>query len=100
MLQLRPICENCGKTLPNESGEAMICTFECTFCADCVENVFEKCLPELWRRFWKTTYPPYALSNPWLPGELSGSNWKKIQACWFTKIQKVIWSLRKHLSKK
>ena len=45
MLQLRPICVNCGKSLPNESGEAMICTFECTFCADCVENVLKNVCP-------------------------------------------------------
>ncbi|MBL7727168.1 MAG: DUF1272 domain-containing protein, partial [Dinghuibacter sp.] len=32
MLELRPVCEHCGKSLPNDSGEAMICTFECTFC--------------------------------------------------------------------
>ena len=36
MLELRPVCENCGKSLPNDSDEAMICTFECTFCRDCV----------------------------------------------------------------
>ena len=36
MLALRPNCECCDKDLPNESTEARICTFECTFCADCV----------------------------------------------------------------
>ena len=45
MLELRPICENCGKSLPNESTEAMICTFECTFCKDCVENVLFNVCP-------------------------------------------------------
>ena len=39
MLELRPICENCAKPLPPEAADAMICSFECTFCADCVENV-------------------------------------------------------------
>ena len=44
MLELRPICENCGKDLPNDSTEAMICTFECTFCADCATNeLFNVC---------------------------------------------------------
>ncbi|MCB0714270.1 MAG: DUF1272 domain-containing protein [Ignavibacteriae bacterium] len=38
MLQLRPNCECCNRNLPPESTEAMICTFECTFCRDCVEN--------------------------------------------------------------
>lgn len=35
MLQLRPNCECCDRDLPNESTEARICTFECTFCSDC-----------------------------------------------------------------
>jgi hypothetical protein len=38
MLELRPDCERCGCDLPPESGEARICTFECTFCAACVEG--------------------------------------------------------------
>ena len=38
MLQLRPNCECCNVDLPPESTEARICTFECTFCADCVAN--------------------------------------------------------------
>ncbi len=41
MLELRPNCENCNKALPPESEEARICTFECTFCADCVDNLFQ-----------------------------------------------------------
>lgn len=45
MLELRPICENCGKKLPNESTEAMICSFECTFCNECVENVLQNVCP-------------------------------------------------------
>jgi uncharacterized protein len=38
MLQLRPNCECCNRDLPPESSDAMICTFECTFCRDCAEN--------------------------------------------------------------
>lgn len=45
MLELRPTCENCNKQLPPESTEAMICTFECTFCARCVENVLHNVCP-------------------------------------------------------
>jgi hypothetical protein len=36
MLQLRPGCECCDKDLLPDSGEAFICSFECTFCAACV----------------------------------------------------------------
>jgi hypothetical protein len=38
MLQLRPNCECCNRDLPPESADARICSFECTFCADCAEN--------------------------------------------------------------
>jgi hypothetical protein len=38
-LELRPGCECCDKDLPPDSAEARICTFECTFCADCADNV-------------------------------------------------------------
>ena len=42
MLEIRPTCENCNKTLPFDSTEAMICTFECTFCKDCVDTILEQ----------------------------------------------------------
>ena len=38
MLELRPSCELCDRDLPPESTEAMICSFECTFCAECVRE--------------------------------------------------------------
>lgn len=38
MLELRPNCECCDRDLPPDSGEALICTFECTFCRDCAER--------------------------------------------------------------
>ena len=39
MLELRPNCECCDADLPPESTEAMICTFECTFCKSCAATV-------------------------------------------------------------
>ena len=45
MLELRPTCENCNKSLPPASTEAMICSYECTFCRDCVENVLKNVCP-------------------------------------------------------
>ena len=38
MLALRPNCECCDRDLAPDSAEARICTFECTFCADCVDT--------------------------------------------------------------
>ncbi|MEM5563788.1 DUF1272 domain-containing protein [Psychroserpens sp. AS72] len=43
MLEVRPTCENCNTSLPYDSKEAMICTFECTFCRDCVSLLKEVC---------------------------------------------------------
>ncbi len=45
MLELKPNCELCDKDLPPESAEARICTYECTYCADCVENVLHDVCP-------------------------------------------------------
>ena len=45
MLELRPNCECCNKDLPPESSEAVICTFECTFCLPCAENVLKFTCP-------------------------------------------------------
>ncbi len=44
-LQLRPTCEHCAKALPPASTEAMICSFECTFCRNCVETVILNVCP-------------------------------------------------------
>lgn len=45
MLELRPNCELCDKDLPPGSTEACICTYECTFCSDCVETVLNNVCP-------------------------------------------------------
>ena len=38
MLQLRPNCECCDRDLPADADDARICSFECTFCAECAET--------------------------------------------------------------
>ena len=45
MLDLRPNCECCDRDLPPESRDAVICTFECTFCTDCAENALQGICP-------------------------------------------------------
>ena len=45
MLELRPTCEHCNKALPPHSTEARICSYECTFCADCVDSVLRNVCP-------------------------------------------------------
>jgi uncharacterized protein len=43
MLELRPNCECCDVDMPPESRDAMICTFECTFCAGCAQALDFAC---------------------------------------------------------
>ena len=54
MLALRPNCECCDRDLPPESRDAMMCSFECTFCKACAEGVLKgrcpNCGGELVRR--------------------------------------------------
>ena len=45
MLEIRPNCEHCNKDLPNTSTEAMICSFECTYCKTCAIEIFENVCP-------------------------------------------------------
>lgn len=44
-LELRPNCEMCDKNLPPEADEARICSYECTFCAGCVETHLQNVCP-------------------------------------------------------
>jgi hypothetical protein len=43
MLEMRPDCERCGVDLPPHAGGAFICSFECTFCAECANALDERC---------------------------------------------------------
>ncbi len=45
MLELRPNCECCDRDLPPASAKARICSFECTFCADCADTVLRGICP-------------------------------------------------------
>ncbi|HEY7646913.1 MAG TPA: DUF1272 domain-containing protein [Hyphomicrobiales bacterium] len=45
MLQLRPSCECCDRDLPPDTLEARICSYECTFCAECAETVLGDICP-------------------------------------------------------
>lgn len=45
MLKLKPGCECCDRDLPPDADDAMICSFECTFCRDCVETRLDSRCP-------------------------------------------------------
>lgn len=58
MLELRPSCENCNKSLPPESEEAMICTYECTFCSSCAHGILNNVCPNCGGGFEKRPVRP------------------------------------------
>lgn len=45
MLEIRPNCEYCDKDLLPDATDACICTYECTFCRDCVDNILHNVCP-------------------------------------------------------
>ncbi len=65
MLQLRPNCEACDKDLPPDASDARICTYECTFCADCVETVLNNVCPNCGGGFAPRPIRP---KTEWRPG--------------------------------
>lgn len=58
MLELRPSCEHCNKGLPPSATDAMICTYECTFCAGCVGMVIGNVCPNCGGGFEKRPVRP------------------------------------------
>ncbi|AFU99493.1 DUF1272 domain-containing protein [Simiduia agarivorans] len=65
MLVLKPNCECCDCDLPPDSGVAMICSYECTFCKHCVDNVLENVCPNCGGGF---TLRPVRPANAYRPG--------------------------------
>lgn len=64
MLALRPGCECCDVDLPPDSTEALICTFECTFCRTCAEEVLGFVCPNCGGNLVKRPIrPPAALER-------------------------------------
>jgi hypothetical protein len=55
---MRAACERCDKELSASSAEAMICSYECTFCAACaieLSGTCPNCGGELVRRPTRAT---------------------------------------------
>ena len=64
-LELRPNCEACDKDLPPAATDARICTYECTFCADCVETLLMNVCPNCGGGFAPRPIRP---AREWRPG--------------------------------
>ncbi|MET0430108.1 MAG: DUF1272 domain-containing protein [Microvirga sp.] len=65
-LQLRPNCESCDIDLPPDDGTARICSYECTFCAACVETRLFNVCPNCGGGFAPRPIRP---AREWRPGE-------------------------------
>jgi hypothetical protein len=61
MLELRPNCECCDKDLPPTATDAMICTYECTFCRECVDDKLAGVCPNCGGNFVPRPIRPSAL---------------------------------------
>ena len=57
-MELRLTCEHCDCALPNDSDRAMICTYDCTFCKTCVEEVLFNVCPNCGGGFEKRPTRP------------------------------------------
>ena len=66
MLALRPNCEYCDKDLPPHATDARICTYECTFCADCVEKHLSNVCPNCGGGFTPRPIRPVTERRPGL----------------------------------
>ena len=64
-LELRPNCECCDKDLPPSATDARICTFECTYCATCVDTVLLNVCPNCGGGFAPRPIRP---ATEWRPG--------------------------------
>lgn len=78
MLELRPTCEHCAKPLPPQSLEARICSYECTFCAACVDTVLGNVCPNCGGGFAaRPIRPAYNWNNDnWLGKDPAGTTIK------------------------
>ena len=64
-LEIRPNCEYCDKDLPANALDARICSYECTFCADCVECPLRNVCPNCGGGFAPRPIRP---AREWRPG--------------------------------
>jgi uncharacterized protein len=71
MLELRSACEHCNTPLPPDSLDARICSYECTFCADCVSKVLGNVCPNCGGGFVPR---PIRLSRNWKDDNYIGKN--------------------------
>ena len=67
MLKLKPACERCETPLPPNSQRARICSFECTFCADCADGALSGVCPNCGGNFEPRPIRPTELLEKYPP---------------------------------
>lgn len=45
MLDIRPHCEGCGRPLAEDSVDAYVCSYACTWCRECADGPLERVCP-------------------------------------------------------
>lgn len=71
MLELRPGCEHCDTPLAPDATDARICSYECTFCAACVDHVLLNLCPNCGGGFEKRPVRP---ATNWKNGNYLGAD--------------------------
>lgn len=71
VLELRPSCEHCNAALPPHSTAARICSYECTFCASCVDTLLDNVCPNCGGGFAPRPIRP---ARDWKDGNWLGQN--------------------------
>ena len=64
-LEMRERCERCAWPLAVDDDTAYICSYECTYCADCVETKLHNVCPNCGGGFVPRPIRP---ANEWRPG--------------------------------
>ena len=82
MLELRPNCEYCDKDLPPDASDARICSYECTFCADCVEHVLDNVCPNCGGGFAPRPIRPKAEHRPGVGLAKQPASTKRVHLKW------------------
>jgi len=67
MLLLKPACEHCQRPLPPDARDAMICSFECTFCRACAEGPLHNACPNCGGGFQARPIRPAGLLDRFPP---------------------------------
>jgi uncharacterized protein len=82
MLQLRPNCEYCDKDLPPNAIDARICSFECTFCAQCVDTVLLNVCPNCGGGFEQRPIRPATERRPGVSLDTRPASTQRVQLKW------------------